>query len=126
LQAFGASWFPFEETRAMVCLRRFATSPELRRNALPEPASPRRATPRGVVLTFRVSSRTVAVALVWRLRLRPFKMDLDVFPPATAPALYEPGCFLSWPFTLPQGSACHAPPFTEWPTLAVRIPDILP
>jgi len=31
--------------------------------------------------------------------------DPGVFPPATNQVLYEPGCLLSWPCTLPQGPA---------------------
>ena len=71
------------------------------------PAARRRATLRGVVLTFRVCQRTVAVALAWRLHLRPLIMDPGVFPPAASQAHYKPGSFLSWSFSLPQGSTSH-------------------
>ena len=71
------------------------------------PAARRRATLRGVVLTFRVCQRTVAVALAWRLHLRPLNRDPGVFPPAASQAHYKPGSFLSWSFSLPQGSTSH-------------------
>jgi hypothetical protein len=109
LQQTGIPAFPFEDDAMRFPCHGSHPAPDaperVRFRLLPQ-----RNPSRSCVDLQSMNPRTVAARVASRLHLRPLSPDPGVFPPVADAGVSSPVYFLSWSFTLPQGSVPRTGP----------------